>query len=75
MNLDKILTEAAKVGAREAIEWLAEEGVELSGEAIEAAAKALRGVLSAYPRTVNARDLEVDDQRQAPLDAPEPGGW
>lgn len=63
MNLDKVLTEAAKLGAQKAIEWLAEEGVELSGEAIDAAAKALRDVLGGYPRVVNARVLEVEDQR------------
>ena len=43
------------------------------GQASEAAADALHGALSQYPRVVHAKRLEVVDERT--LDAPEPGGW
>lgn len=73
MNIEAILIEAAKAGAKKAVEDLAAKGIEFAGDAIDAAADALHGALSQYPRVVNAKRLEVVDERT--LDAPEPGGW
>ena len=73
MSVDQVIAEIAKGAAKNAIEDLAAKGIEFAGDAIDAAAKALRGALAQYPRTVNAKRLEVVDERT--LDAPEPGGW
>lgn len=73
MSADKLIAEAAKAGARKAIEWLAEEGLELAEDAIDAAREALVAALAGRVKVVHAKRLEVVDERT--LDAPEPGGW